>query len=118
MNCFKKATAASLEAWKNVSARDRLEAGESLTETLDRYYQHLCTIRQHFARLHAERRLIKQGRVLDAWRQSVRMIIPGYLHMMNNRLGLSIPEESYLAHLIARALPQTVEQSTSEPTVT
>jgi hypothetical protein len=31
-------------------------------------------------------------------------ICSSYLHMMNNRLGITIQEESYLAYLITRTL--------------
>ncbi len=31
-------------------------------------------------------------------------IVPSYAHMTNNRLGVSITEEAYLAHLIYRTL--------------
>jgi thiopeptide-type bacteriocin biosynthesis protein len=42
------------------------------------------------------------GPVAD-WPGALRALAPSYLHMMNNRLGVSPREESYLGHLLARA---------------
>jgi hypothetical protein len=39
-----------------------------------------------------------------AWEHCVRALLPSYLHMTNNRLGISVAEESYLAYLLAREL--------------
>jgi len=94
------------------TAWSHLDGSEPLTPVLDTYRTQLIEIRDDFKRLHAERRLARQGVVPDTWEHCVRMIVPSYLHMMNNRLGLSIPEESYLAYLITRALHPTVEQDT------
>jgi hypothetical protein len=41
-----------------------------------------------------------------ALRVELRSFLASLLHMHNNRLGLSIPEEVQLAHLAARALAQ------------
>lgn len=40
----------------------------------------------------------------DTWRAAVKHIMPSLIHMTSNRLGVTIPEEAYLAHLLARAL--------------
>jgi thiopeptide-type bacteriocin biosynthesis protein len=40
---------------------------------------------------------------IPSWPVALRALAPSYLHMMNNRLGVSPHEESYLAHLLARA---------------
>jgi len=40
------------------------------------------------------------GRPIGDWATCVRRIVPSYLHMSNNRIGVSIAEEAYLAHLI------------------
>lgn len=43
-----------------------------------------------------------RGPVTD-WPGALRALTPSYLHMMNNRLGVSPGEEAYLGHLLARA---------------
>ena len=36
--------------------------------------------------------------------EAISTLLTSYLHMMNNRLGVLILEEVYLAHMIIRAL--------------
>jgi hypothetical protein len=36
--------------------------------------------------------------------QCARRLVPSYLHMMNNRLGVSVPEEGYITALVHEAL--------------
>ncbi len=88
---------------------NRLEACQPLSDTLDAYYSPLCDVRRRFEVLFNEQRLVKGGIVPVRWEQAVGMIMPSYAHMMNNRLGISIPEESYLAYLIMRALNRSFE---------
>jgi hypothetical protein len=48
-------------------------------------------------------RLLAQGQPAANWGWCLEWVVPSYLHMTSNRLGLTIAEESYLAHLIHRA---------------
>lgn len=81
----------------------RLATGEALTETLDHYRDGLIPLRDQL-------RVLYQNGALPyaTWRETVWSIVPSYLHMMNNRLGVSIAEESYLAFLIAKTLREVV----------
>jgi thiopeptide-type bacteriocin biosynthesis protein len=45
------------------------------------------------------------NRPITTWRDCVSYLLPSYLHMTNNRLGVSIPEEAYLGHLLHWSLP-------------
>lgn len=83
----------------------RMDAGESLSETLDPYHRDMVAVRDAFRDLFEQSLLEKNGTVLaDNWLNAVRRIVPSYVHMTNNRLGVPIPEESYLAHCIGHAL--------------
>lgn len=86
-----------------LAVRDQLEAG-TLSGPLREYYEacmHACS------RLRA---LVAEGliSVYDVtrltWEGAASALAPSYLHMTTNRLGVSIPHEAYLAHLIAASL--------------
>lgn len=95
--------AATLTAYVD-DAWDRLEAGEPLSDALDRYRAGLEGIRDRFRALLDAGRLSQRGAVLTDPDRAVGAIVSSYVHMMNNRLGVSIPDESYLAYLIHRSL--------------
>jgi thiopeptide-type bacteriocin biosynthesis protein len=86
------------ECWR------RLDAGDPLSPELDRYRDDVREIRTSFQGLHEAGRLASGGAPLRAWRDAVLAIVPSYLHMMNNRLGINLQEEAYVAHLVRRAL--------------
>lgn len=86
------------EAWS------RLESGEPLSEALDRYRAGLEEVRGRFGALLDAGRLAQAGTVVTEWERAVGAIVSSYVHMMNNRLGVTIQEESYLAYLIHRSL--------------
>jgi thiopeptide-type bacteriocin biosynthesis protein len=79
---------------------------EELPSPLDEYRAGLRRVRHRLGQLLDQGVLIKQGRRPEAWREVVEMLVPSYLHMMNNRLGLSILDESYLGHLAGSLLAQ------------
>jgi thiopeptide-type bacteriocin biosynthesis protein len=86
------------EAWS------RLDSGEPLSEALDRYRAGLEEVRARFGALLDAGRLSQAGAVLTDRERAVAAIVSSYVHMMNNRLGVTIQEESYLAYLIHRSL--------------
>lgn len=81
-----------------------LEEGMSLGTALNGYVVGLGTLREQLLRLVEDGLLRKGGSRIHDWSEAVWRIVPSYMHMMSNRLGILIPEESYLAHLIHRAL--------------
>jgi len=85
----------------------RLEEGAPLTDALDQYYDDLGDVVRRFTDLFEDEHLIRNEVVPDSWGEATGMIVPSYLHMMNNRLGIPIPEEAYLAHLIEKTLVST-----------
>lgn len=86
------------EAWS------RLDSGDPLSDALDRYRAGLEEVRGRFGALLDAGRLVLSGAVVTEWERAVAGIVSSYVHMMNNRLGVAIQEESYLAYLIHRSL--------------
>lgn len=86
------------ETWR------RLDAGERVGASLDDYHGAMRTARKSLQELAAAGRVRTAAGPAADWRTAAAHLLPSYTHMMNNRLGVSIPEESYLAHLISRAL--------------
>ena len=84
---------------------ERMDEGEELSEALDAYRDGLKEVHARFTALHEEGKLVRGGQTpFDNLQQAVWGITSSYWHMMNNRLGVTIQEESYLAYLIMRAL--------------
>ena len=81
-----------------------LEAAEPLTAELDLYRDHLADIQRRFARLAAAGRLGGEDSAAGDYGHSVQQIVPSYIHMTNNRLGITTEEETYLALVIHRTL--------------
>ena len=88
---------------------ERLQASETLPEVLDRYRQNIHEIKWRFKSLWADRRLMIGAVVLENWEHCISAIISSYVHMMNNRLGVTLQEESYLAYLLAQTLGKSVD---------
>jgi lantibiotic biosynthesis protein len=86
------------------SAWEALESGGSLTPELDVYRRDMDDVARRLRELFDQGRLRLGARTADDWDECVRWIVPSYIHMMNNRLGVSIQEESYLSVLIAGTL--------------
>lgn len=84
---------------------DLIESGEALPDALARYTHDLGALQVRFAALQQAGQLTSYTR-LSSYELATYSIIPSYVHMMNNRLGISIPDEAYLAFLVAQALLQ------------
>jgi thiopeptide-type bacteriocin biosynthesis protein len=88
--------------WQYLDALDNaMEDGEAIGEPLDSYAAALQSIRVDLAAAGRTGSLGAAGRALtepDAW---VSVIVPSYVHMMNNRLGITVLEEAYLAAVLA-----------------
>lgn len=91
------------------SAWDALESGGELTPELDAYRRDMDDGARRLRELFDQGRLRLHGRTAADWDEHVRFIVPSYIHMMNNRLGVLIQEESYLSVLIARTLGESPE---------
>ncbi|MEM7354332.1 MAG: thiopeptide-type bacteriocin biosynthesis protein [Acidobacteriota bacterium] len=86
------------------AAWEALETDADLTPELDLYRHHLAGIQRRFLRL-AEHGLLRgEVAAFDNYDHSVHQIVPSYIHMMNNRLGINTEEETYLSLVIHRTL--------------
>ena len=81
-----------------------LEAGDRLPEPLNRYSQAATALAIELGALFAAGELTILGNPETEWNRSSFRIVASLLHMMNNRLGISIVEESYLAHVLRATL--------------
>jgi thiopeptide-type bacteriocin biosynthesis protein len=86
------------------AAWEALESGGELTPELDLYRRDMEDVARRLRGLFDQGRLRLDSRPAADWDECVRWIVPSYIHMMNNRLGVSIQEESYLSVLIAGTL--------------
>lgn len=77
-----------------------LQEGAKISQILDLYKSNLNTVKNKLFSLQKENLLTKNSNVIENWDMTLNTIIPSYIHMMNNRLGISIKDESYLAHII------------------
>ncbi len=85
-------------------AWEALATGGSLTADLDLYRDHMQEMTAALRALFDGERLLVDGELARRWLEVRRRIVVSYLHMMNNRLGVSIREECYLAVLIHQIL--------------
>jgi thiopeptide-type bacteriocin biosynthesis protein len=87
----------------------RLSRGEALTPELDAYRRALTPLATRLRRLHARAQLFTGAPPAPSFEDSLSRLLPSYLHLMHNRLGVARAEEIYLAGLIARtgAGPET-----------
>ena len=87
----------------------RMDDGEPLSDALDLYRDGLLEVRGHFREAFDAGALGRPPEAYTDWEAAVGGICSSYLHMMNNRLGITIQEESYLAYLIMRTLQSPAE---------
>jgi thiopeptide-type bacteriocin biosynthesis protein len=82
----------------------RMDEGEPLSDALDLYRDGLLEVRGHLRGLFDAGKVVAPMEPFAGWEQAVGGICSSYLHMTNNRLGITVQEESYLAYLILRTL--------------
>ncbi|MEM7584069.1 MAG: thiopeptide-type bacteriocin biosynthesis protein [Acidobacteriota bacterium] len=86
------------------TAWSSLVAGEPLTDALDRYREQLQETRRRMMKLASAGRLRREDTVFETFDEAVHHVVPSYIHMMNNRLGVTTQEESYLSLVLFRTL--------------
>lgn len=94
---------------------EAMDDGDELSETLDAYAAGLRVTREELRALFDAGRVQVGGQDAPDWWRVVNGIVPSYVHMMNNRLGITLQEESYLGYLITRALGRTAEAVRAVP---
>ncbi|MEV0615172.1 lantibiotic dehydratase C-terminal domain-containing protein [Nonomuraea sp. NPDC050404] len=92
---------------------DALQPGRrnQMATFLQDWADHGVELRERVTELSHEGRLVFQSRGNSEVREPITepdlamgILLSGYLHMTNNRLGVSVHEEAYLAHLLGRAV--------------
>lgn len=78
--------------------------GEEMSYPLNNYSKNLETVAKKLRNLCANKGAIISQNPVENWETCLSFIIPSYLHMMNNRIGITIQEEAYLAHLIFKGI--------------
>lgn len=86
----------------------RLSADEILTDTLDEFRVNVGVSHDRLLALAAESRLVVGFGGAHTQERGIRQIVYSYLHMTNNRIGLTRDEETYVAHLLGRSLAAAV----------
>ena len=90
---------------------EALAVGARLTPDLDCYRDRMTEIATVLHKLCEEDCLLLDGKPTDGWPDIQHRIVPSYLHMMNNRLGVSIRDECYLSVLISRFLGAQAQET-------
>jgi thiopeptide-type bacteriocin biosynthesis protein len=88
-----------------------LNGSGALPRELHVYHERLKVVQMQFDLLARRGLLLSPSGPFASPEAAALRIVPSYVHMMSNRLGISIPEEAYLAHLIANTLNRQAERS-------
>jgi hypothetical protein len=86
-----------------------LESNYELQEPWDYYLHNVRRIKSSLQILHDQSLVKFSNKVPNNIFDTFARILPSYIHMMNNRLGIPITDESYLAFLIHSSLQQQVK---------
>lgn len=86
------------EAW------DELATNDSVLEPIGAYVASLQKACNDLRRCFNAGQIVISGRPARAWNDCVNWLLPSYVHMMNNRLGVSIAHEAYLAFIVQTGL--------------
>ena len=85
---------------------EMLDEDGELPEVFYNYSKKIELISNELKILFENNKIIRSGMVLNTWDFVWFSVVPSYIHMMNNRLGVNIQEESYLAYLISKAITE------------
>lgn len=83
---------------------EQLEAGTSLSPALDAYREGLIAYRREVEAIFRDGKLSSLGGPYSSLDVALRSLCASMVHMTNNRLGISTPEESYVAFVLSHAL--------------
>ena len=91
-----------------------LREGIEINSVFDLYKNNLKLIKNKLFDLQMKNLIVRNSQPISNWVSTLNTIIPSYIHMMNNRLGISIQDESYLAHIIYWSLTKNIEITTEQ----
>lgn len=90
---------------------EALSENDQLPESIASFSDNVKNIKEQLKNLFDDGKIFLYQNKIDNWDLALRSIVPSYIHMTNNRLGISIRDESYLSHLITAALQKTVNMN-------
>lgn len=82
----------------------RLQEGVSLGAPFDEYYRRTAARRDALAGLIDQHKCFVEQPQRPTWRDCIARLLPSYVHMMSNRLGIEPTEESFIAHVLKRSI--------------
>lgn len=91
------ALAERLQAWW-----EAMEGGEELPHPWVRYHEALAVAARRLRRLHAAERLRFPEGAAASYAETLARLVPSYLHMTSNRIGISVLDEAFLGAYLAR----------------
>lgn len=91
-------TASIADLWYALVNRD------AVSDAIDAYAASLCQLREELRKCFNAGQVVVSGAPASSWSACVYWLLPSYVHMMNNRLGVSIEHEAYLAYIISAGL--------------
>jgi thiopeptide-type bacteriocin biosynthesis protein len=94
---------------------NRLNDDESLSASIDLFQRELCGFRGRLRRLCSRGKISVSGKSSAEFGVALARIVPSYIHMTSNRLGISTAQEAYLSHILYRALQLANPIRRSEP---
>ena len=103
---FETAYRSQSQALAPVIARalSALRGGRFNLEPFASYARRIASVRTHLDGVLRKRGLRRGSRVISRWHEAVWTVVPSYIHMMHNRLGVTVSEEAYIGRLLAAGL--------------
>jgi thiopeptide-type bacteriocin biosynthesis protein len=83
---------------------EALEAGHPISPSAHEYRKRLVRRQHSLIRLMEADRLSVRGEPAQSWIDAARVLGASWVHMTNNRLGVNVPEETFLAFVLELAL--------------
>ena len=78
------------------------------SNTVYQWYEHCMAVKDAVLALYESGELVLSP-LATSPEEAMRRVFVSYMHMTNNRLGISIPDESYLAHILGRTIQEMCE---------
>lgn len=83
-----------------------LAEGVEFEEPWGLFSKKTCAMKSALEALYKNSMIVIGDRPASSFQEIIAMLLPSYIHMMNNRLGIPILNESYLASLLNKSFSQ------------
>ncbi|MEJ2298904.1 MAG: thiopeptide-type bacteriocin biosynthesis protein [Woeseiaceae bacterium] len=91
----------------------RMDNGEELSHALDSMHVHAIVTRRALQELAHTGSVVRFAVQYNDWEKCVQLLMPSYIHMTNNRMGIQVREEIYLAYLLERTMAESLAVGSS-----